>query len=154
MSDQKQLARGDDVGLQHGLRERIAAIVQKLETEGAAMCARFTEQDIRQLHRARLLFHACSIVPCALYYAGASERPTKFPATISFTIRKGLPRLAHHVIWLTGWACMGDVLRRAGSPFIQKFAAAMLATGVWTTIIFRLGSSALGDVFHFLGASA
>jgi hypothetical protein len=75
------------------------ALLARLDAEGAALRFRLTPRAVRQLHRARALFHLCSALPCALYYLGASERPTKFPATISFTIRKGPPRWAHHAVW-------------------------------------------------------
>jgi len=134
------------------LLDRWDALDARLEAEGSALCDRLTPRDIRQLHRARALFHACSIIPCALYYFGTSERPTKFPATISFTIRKGVPRWAHHVLWAAGWACMGEVIRNAGSQWVQRFTASMVATGVWTVVVFRLGHGRVSDLAHFIGA--
>lgn len=130
------------------------ALLVRIDAEGAAMRARLTPRDVRQLHRARALFHLCSVLPCALYYLGTSERPTKFPATISFTIRKGPPRWAHHAVWCAGWALMGDVIRRAGSGWVQRFSASMFATGVWTVVVFRLGHGRASDVAHFLGAAS
>jgi hypothetical protein len=130
------------------------ALLVRIDAEGAALRARLTPRDARRLHQARALFHMCSVLPCALYYLGTSERPTKFPATISFTIRKGPPRWAHHAIWCAGWALMGDVMRRAGSGWVQRFSASMFATGIWTVVVFRLGHGLASDVAHFLGAAA
>ena len=49
---------------------------------------------------------------------------------------------------------MGRVFQSAGSAATRRFAAAMFATGIWTTFIFRLGGGLLSDAAHLLGAAA
>jgi len=112
-----------------------------------------TTQDVQKLKFARSLFHSCSVLPALLYYMGTVERPAKFPATISFTIRKGLPKHVQTLLWVSGWTTMGRIIQRAGSKFIRKFCLKMFLTGVWTTQLFRLGQGPLSDVAHFGGAA-
>jgi len=61
--------------------------------------SRLSPSDVAQIRKARDYFHLTSLIPLILYYLKTSEERTKFPATISFTIRKGIPRAAHHVLW-------------------------------------------------------
>lgn len=136
------------------LAARLRQLERRIDDESAALLSRLTARDEELLRSARRLYHACSVVPCLLYYLRTSESPTKFPATISFTIRKGVPRWTHHALWLAGWACMGRVFQSAGSAATRRFAAAMFATGIWTTFIFRLGGGLLSDAAHLLGAAA
>lgn len=71
---------------------------------------RVTSTEIRQMKIARFFFHSCSLIPVMLYYFydnnrnsldgrnnnddGRSSSVKKFPATISFTIREGIPKYA------------------------------------------------------------
>lgn len=123
-----------------------------IDQEGATFRAALTTEDIRVMKLARFFFHSCSIAAPLLYYMGTVERPCKFPATISFTIRKGPPKHAQMLIWGLGWALMGKIIRRRGSKILQNFCANMFLTGIWTTILFRLGRDKLSDVCHFFGA--
>ena len=41
-------------------------------------------------------------MPLALYLE-FEPRPRKWPITISWTIRRGVPKLAHHTCWVLGW---------------------------------------------------
>ena len=82
---------------------RLRQLERNIDDESAALLSRLTARDEELLRSARRLYHACSVVPCLLYYLRTSESPTKFPATISFTIRKGVPRWTHHALWLAGW---------------------------------------------------
>eukprot|EP00658_Telonema_sp_P-2_P060780 TRINITY_DN49601_c0_g1_i2.p1 TRINITY_DN49601_c0_g1~~TRINITY_DN49601_c0_g1_i2.p1 ORF type:complete len:241 (+),score=53.93 TRINITY_DN49601_c0_g1_i2:50-724(+) len=113
---------------------------------GSEMCIR------DRLRTARNWFHASQFLPLVLYYLGSSERPTKFPATISFTIRKGLPKWIHHLIWLRGWAHFYAILRRRGSASLRAFCLQMVATGVVCTFICAIGQSEKMDKVHFLTA--
>jgi hypothetical protein len=131
-------------------RQRLARLSQ---IEGRKFRANLTERDLSDLQRARRLFLAGIALPPLLYYSGASERPTKFPATISFTIRKGLPSYVGFALWLGGWYNMGRTFHRPRCPaFVRRFSTQMFATGVWLHV-FRLGMGSLGyDAAHFLGA--
>uniref|UniRef100_A0A6S8AS38 Uncharacterized protein n=1 Tax=Aplanochytrium stocchinoi TaxID=215587 RepID=A0A6S8AS38_9STRA len=115
--------------------------------------SRLSPSDVAQIRKARDYFHLTSLIPLILYYLKTSEERTKFPATISFTIRKGIPRAAHHVLWLLGWYSMYDVFHRAGSRFSRLFAIQMWVTGVICTFICQLGQGKLSDAIHFVTAT-
>ena len=133
------------------LRNWLSQLNARIETEGTALRAVLTSDDVQMIKLARFLFHSCSILPPLLYYMGAGDdNPPKFPATISFTIRKGVPKQAQLLLWVAGWACMSNAVRR--SQVVQKFCAKMFLTGVWTTVLFRLGRDAASDAAHFVGA--
>ena len=126
------------------------------------------DQDLRYLKLARLFFHGCSVLPAVVYYgigvrhrrrpssnatlARGIDTPPKFPASISFTIRKGLPRYTQFVLWAAGWSCLGNVIYKHGSTSLRRFLLHMIGTGLWTTQLFPLGNGALSDAAHFLGA--
>mmetsp|Transcript_27606 Transcript_27606/g.38837 ORF Transcript_27606/g.38837 Transcript_27606/m.38837 type:complete len:321 (-) Transcript_27606:2120-3082(-) len=125
---------------------------KQFQKDGKEFRKSLTSQDAKELKLARFLFHSCSVLPALVYYMGTVERPAKFPATISFTIRKGLPKHLQTLLWVSGWVYMARIIKRAGSIRIQKFCTKMFLTGVWTTQIFRLGQGQLSDVAHFWGA--
>jgi hypothetical protein len=83
----------------------MGAIFSMLSASGDAFRGRLTVSDVQQVGTARQLFLTTALLPGALYYLGFSPdgRRPKFPATISFTIRAGLPKIVHHIIWLAGW---------------------------------------------------
>lgn len=127
---------------------------QFLLKQGRTFRSNLTKADISQIVTARNYFHATSLAPCVLYYLKTSETNTKFPATISFTIRKGVPRYAQHILWVAGWSHMYAVFKRcARGRFSRLFVAQMVLTGVITTMICRLGQGRLSDKIHFVGAA-
>lgn len=121
-----------------------------LHAWGVRFVSRLTADDWLALRRARDTFHASSFVPLLLYHA--FDENAKFPATISYSIRKGFPRLAHHAIWLAGWAQMAAIIRRRGDSVTRLFAAQMLATGVVAVICCPLGRGRLSDKIHFIAS--
>lgn len=136
-----------------------------IELEAMEFRNSLISDDVLLLKRARFLFHLCSILPPLAYYFGrgslAVDRPPKFPATISFTIRKGLPKKIQTVLWTAGWVLMYRVIHRRTKPIaphtqpslLRRYCLQMIGTGVWTTEVFRLGTSDPADVCHFLGAA-
>lgn len=136
------------------LNELVAKWTTRVESEGVAFRAALTLEDVQMIKTARLLFHTASVVPPMFYYFLAPFEYPKFPATISFTIRKGPSQKAQLLLWTAGWACMGKVLKSAGSKWVQRFSTQMWLTGIWTTVLFRLGRDPLSDVAHFVGAGA
>jgi hypothetical protein len=131
-----------------------SSLFDLIDKEGIAFRARLVPRDVQDIRLARYLFHACSIVPPLLYYFGTTpiDSPSKFPASISFTIRKGPPKHAQLLLWVAGWAMLGRVIRRAESTLLQKFTLKMILTGIWTTQLFRLGRNTFSDAMHFGGA--
>mmetsp|Transcript_125404 Transcript_125404/g.287255 ORF Transcript_125404/g.287255 Transcript_125404/m.287255 type:complete len:192 (+) Transcript_125404:19-594(+) len=114
-----------------------------------AFRAQLTRADVRSVVLARNLFHASTFVPLALYHLKLSDDCPKFPATISYSIRKGVPRVAHHVLWLMGWAVMIKLFRKRGDRWARYFAAQMISTGILAVIVCPLGQSAFRNKVHF-----
>ena len=82
---------------------------------------------------------ANSFIPLILYHMRLSEPNPLFPATISHSIRKGIPKLVHHIIWLLGWACMLRVIAGNGDILHTIFAIKMVVTGVIAVMIYPVG---------------
>lgn len=146
--------KNDKTSWWNRLHEFVTKWTARVESEGVAFRAALTLEDVQMIKMARLLFHTASVVPPMFYYFLAPFEYPKFPATISFTIRKGPSQKAQLLLWTAGWACMGKVLKSAGSKWVQRFSAQMWLTGIWTTVLFRLGRDPLSDVAHFFGAGA
>jgi hypothetical protein len=123
-----------------------------LGAEGRSFRQSLTARDKSAIKLARNIFHASQYVPCLLYYAGTSELQPRFPATISHTIRKGVPKIVHHVIWLIGWYIWYGVLRRRGTSSFRLFAQQMVGTGIVTTFICGVGQGKISNRVHFVGA--
>ena len=124
-----------------------------IESEGKQFRSSLNTGDVLRFRVARVLFYLTVFVPYLLYYVGGSgglgeetddlfESPPKFPATISYVTRKGAPAIAQRAIWLVGWSLCGYTYWRRGSARVRAFAAAMFATGVWTTMLVPLGAGA------------
>lgn len=109
-----------------------------------------TTTDVAQLRLAQAIFHGSSFVPLLLYHMKLSDDQPKFPATISYSIRHGVPRWAHHAIWLAGWAVMLRMIRGpAGDASVRAFGYQMVATGVVAVILCPLGQGKTSDRVHF-----
>jgi len=121
---------------------------------GAVFRSRLTPSDVNRIALARNLFHLTAILPPCLYYFSrfGVDNPPKFPATISYTIRAGLPKWLHHLIWSSGWFAMYGLFHRYGDTRLRVFALQMFCTGVVTTAVCSLGKSKLHDQIHSLGA--
>jgi len=159
--------------------KRLLMYCNKFDQEGKLFRKNITSKDMKTLKLARLWFHLCSLIPMFVYYYfGVIDKPPKFPATISFTIRKGITKKLSFVTWIIGWSCVYNVIqRRCGgrpsslfssllpklycnstttkpsSSLITNFITCMIGTGLWTTQLFPIGRDTLSDVFHFCGAS-
>jgi len=138
---------------------------ERIANEGRSFRSELRRQPraVENFKLARFIFHASSVVTPLLYYAKAGtvvDTPPKFPATISYTIRKGLPKQVHFLMCIAGWAAMFPVLRRCSTPWVQCFFAQMLLLGLWATQIFPLNNNNglvpefVNDVCHFFGAVA
>lgn len=79
------------------------------------------------------------------------EEEPKFPCTISYSIRQGPPRWAHHVSWLVGWCAWGTVFFHGDSTSCA-FGLHMFLSGVLAVVICPLDRGPLSDVGHCVGA--
>lgn len=120
-------------------------------TAGRQFRQSLTQRDIRTIIFARNSFHISTIFPLLLYHLRTSEPNPKFPATISHSIRKGVPKLAANLFWLVGWGAMLSVFVRRGG-IGRYFAMQMFVTGVVTTMVCPLGKGELSDKIHFVTA--
>ena len=140
-------------------------IRQYYASEGETFRKNLSHQDIKDISFAKYLFHTSSILAIVLYYSNIHKEVNddghhyhrtnmkKFPASISYTIRRGIPQKVHFMVWITGWYYMLRAIRNSGSKRLQLFAKQMLTTGIWTVTVCRLGqNSPLMDAFHFGGA--
>ena len=60
----------------------------------------------------------CWIAPFVLYYLKTSEKISKFPATISFTCRKGIPYLAMAIFWSAGYMILVNIFKKCSQLIV------------------------------------
>ena len=132
----------------------VLSVYSSLLVSGDDFRQRLTPELIDELRLGRNIFHATSLVPALLYYSGlgVDRESPKFPATISYTIRAGLPFWVHHVMWGHGWAKMLRVIYQVGDWRMKLFAAQMIVTGIITTGLCGLGQSPTHDAVHMICA--
>ena len=103
---------------------------------------------------AKRLFVLSSVLPPIFYYGMRQKGEVKkIPATISFTIRRGLPRFVHHTLWIAGWYKMSKVMRGAGNRLTKLFALQMFATGIVSVVLCPLGKSEKKNRIHAITAA-
>ena len=121
---------------------------------GTAFRAALDPADVSQLVVAQTLFHGSWLLPLILY-AALEPRPRLLPMSISWTIRRGIPRLVHHCCYVAGWLLLLATCRRAvgNDGLVTYFALQMFATGVFASIVCPLGSGRrVQDAVHWLAA--
>jgi len=113
----------------------------------------WTPEEAASLRSGQLFFYATFVVPTVLYdYRCGPDQVPRFPATIRFTIRAGLPKWTHHAIWFAGWHCVLTSLARR--PLGLLFASQMVATGMVATMLAPCGHSRALDLVHYASALA
>ena len=131
----------------------VAALAYSLscDAEGAErMRANVCEVEWLLLTGARL-FHACQYGSLLLYHL--VDPDAVFPATISFSIRRGAPRYLHHALWLGGWCATTLAVRRAGSATDVAFCCQMVVTGMVVVIFAPVGRGVKTDMVHTASAA-
>jgi len=133
----------DDIGV---------SFLQAVSDTGVAYRQALTEEDIELLIVASRCFLMTFILPAFMYYGGMSEIHPKFPSSISYTIRKGPARWAHHMTWAPGWAAWGTVFAR-GNDTVRLFGAWMFVMGLGAVCVFPLDMHGrIADLGHFFCA--
>lgn len=117
-------------------------------TEAGQQCPPSARADLRA---AQQLFLATWALPTLAYYLG---RERAFPATISWTIRVGWPKLLHHVLWLSGWACTARGVSEAEGQTGLGLCAAMVSVGVVAVVLAPIGRSQQQDHIHHAASLA
>ena len=97
--------------------------------------------DARRLHLIRWGWHLSQFLPFVLYYAGAVEAPTKFPASISFTQRQGWVIGLVALFWAPAWIAFLDLIRRNASARGVLAALACGVPGALTIFAFPIHSA-------------
>ena len=101
----------------------------------------FTPQQAYLLSQARAIFIFQQLVIFPLYFApglrgllGGDARP-KFPCSVSWMIRKGVPRLCTLVFWNYGWLLMVRA-------FLKDGDTASMSANDWARAAFMLQARA------------
>ena len=112
----------------------------------------FDEEEYGDLFKGQCFFYLCFVLPTFVYYVAKVPDPRpRFPATISWTIRKGPAKWCHHFLWSVGWAY---VLRAFWNrPLGLIFATQMAATGVVAIVLAPCGHTKLMDTVHYTTAA-
>lgn len=122
--------------------------------------------DVDAIRSAKHLFLLSFFIPPLAYYTKGipffEDSDQKFPATISWTIRRGLPKYLHHLFWINGWVLMLRMLVRrffaARSQSAKKaawkvlvFGLQMFCTGVVSIVLYPVGqNNGQNDRVHFI----
>ena len=122
-----------------------------LTAHTAAFRAALAPVDIAQVALARDVFQASWILPLGLYFL-FEPAPRKWPITISWTIRKGVPKLVHHACWLSGWLLFVAAGARVGDTLVTAFLVSMFVTGALSVILCPIGVSPLKDKIHWVAS--
>lgn len=109
----------------------------------------------RLLIRAQILFQASVFLPAFVYYGChiPDGTDTRFPATISWSIRRGAPKYLQHGLWLAGWYNVCTAIVAAGDYVGLTFAVVMVCTGVVGVVICPVGASTWQDICHYVAAA-
>ena len=122
-----------------------------LAAKTAAFRTALAPADISRIKLARDVFQCSWLLPLGLYFL-LEPPPRRWPITISWTIRKGLPKLAHHTCWLAGWLLFVTAARHAGDALISAFMLSMFLTGALAIILCPIGQSPLQDKIHWVAS--
>lgn len=111
------------------------------------MAGAFTSHQAQLLGTAQFLFIFEQVIIFPLYYLpglrGRDGPSTKFPCSISWMTRKGLPRLVTLILWNLGWMFMvrayfkdGDIEHMSSVDWWKAvFMLQMYATGFITVVL-------------------
>lgn len=126
----------------------------------------FSPEQVFYISVAKWTFIAGLIVPFPLYYmspfkywCGGDGQDAKFPCSISWMTRKGLPRYFGNATWLTGWAFLlysMTLHQQRNAIGIQIWVMTMFIAGFVTVILTPIREDvAMGhdDTIHCVGAS-
>jgi hypothetical protein len=112
-----------------------------------------TRADLTDIAVSQALFHISMLLPPFLYWVCRTpDADPRFPATISWTIRRGTPKTVQHVCWLAGWLNLSPVLARDWR--VLAFAAQMVLTGCAAICVCPVGVSRSFDMVHYVGSLA
>ncbi|CAE8602134.1 unnamed protein product [Polarella glacialis] len=103
---------------------------------------------------AQVCFLCSMYLPMLLYYLGASEYPTKFPASLSYTSSKAPSKYVCLLFWALGWCIFLHVLWASDDLVTQLFAAQMVLTGVLAAWFNKPGQCRAANLIHMAAAIA
>ena len=129
-----------------------ADLILNPEAEGTRLRSNLSSWHVRSLHNAQICFVSSQYLPMLLYYMGTSEGQKKFPASLSYTTSRGLPRWTCLGCWLIGWFFFLRILDFQTDATILSFAIQMILTAGVTAWSNRPGQSWHRDMIHMLAA--
>lgn len=111
------------------------------------------KHDPEIMKRAQRYFLLAQALPMALYYVGLGEEGSDphYPATISYTIRAGLPKAAHHLFWTAGWASVARAISGRGQG-VKLRCAFMFLQGCFAVVWFPLSREKWRNRIHGVAA--
>ena len=131
----------------------LADAAERIAAQGARARATAGEGGLAHVITAQALFHLSMLVPMVLFYIfRLGDAAPRFPATISWTVRAGVPRYAQNSIWLCGWGYMGAFMAATGDGAMQVFAVLMVLTGVVGVMFCPVGVSPRVDTVHYIAS--
>jgi len=139
--------------LPDGVQDALERLYAEILADLSEFHAHLSADDLVQLQEGQWWFIACQFIPMAWYYVVGPDRPAKFPATISHTMRRGPPKWIHHVCWLMAWwRCYSALSNHASDPLSQFFLFQMIVTGITAVFLFPVGVDAATDRVHFVSS--
>eukprot|EP00928_Gymnodinium_smaydae_P037653 TRINITY_DN26101_c0_g1_i2.p1 TRINITY_DN26101_c0_g1~~TRINITY_DN26101_c0_g1_i2.p1 ORF type:complete len:246 (+),score=20.81 TRINITY_DN26101_c0_g1_i2:59-739(+) len=121
-----------------------------VDSYGTLFRASLSNEDRLFVRVAQVCFLCSQFAGTLLYYAGASEWPTKFPASMSYTMSKGSPAYVMLSLWLCGWTLFSFVFYRNADLGTCIFMAQMFATGVIVYVFNKPGQNAASNAIHMI----
>jgi hypothetical protein len=73
-------------------------------------------------------FVACFVLSPCVYYFLDPYSDNRFPATISWTIRKGIPKWTQHFLWGMGWGSALLAMHHSGQVRAATASATLVDT--------------------------
>ena len=123
------------------------------KSEGQRFRSALSGPKISSLRYAKFSFLLSQYLPMLLYYLGTSEQKLKFPASLSYTTSRGLPRLSCLALWLLGWSFFLGTLDWASDLAIMAFASQMLLTAGISAWSNQPNQGRREDVIHMAAAT-
>ena len=122
-----------------------------LAERGTECVDEFDSGDAQAMFVSKGLWHLSTVLPLLWYLAGMVDKTPRFPATISWTVRKGSGSVLFHAFWVAGWLnFLRPLLRHEACRGAVPLGASlqMWATGIVAISLSPVGVSDAVDTRH------
>ena len=123
-----------------------------IAASGRACLESLTRSELSSLRHGQKAFFGALFLPIIVSHVSVffgCERP-RFPATISWTTRRGLPFYCFAVCWLVGWFEMHQACKRC--PGGTSFIVQMVMLGIVALFLAPIGVSRFQDIVHHVAS--